>query len=64
MTSGDVAMARHHVKGAASMVDLNGGPKTLGLDGFLEIVLEKYVEQVGLRLSTIRGNNRLLNNTS
>ena len=30
------------------MVDLNGGPQTLGLDGFLEIVLQKYREQVGL----------------
>ena len=59
-------MARHHVKGAASMVDLNGGPKTLGLDGFLEIVLDKYVEQVGLTLSTVisHGDNRLFNNVA
>lgn len=30
------------------MVELNGGPQTLGLNGFLEMVLYKYVDEVGL----------------
>ncbi|ETI21035.1 hypothetical protein G647_07378 [Cladophialophora carrionii CBS 160.54] len=50
ITTGDMAMARNHVRGAASMVVLNGGPQTLGLGGFLEMILEKYADQVGVRL--------------
>ncbi|OIW24596.1 hypothetical protein CONLIGDRAFT_685558 [Coniochaeta ligniaria NRRL 30616] len=45
---GDLAMSRRHVQGAVRMVELNGGPKTLGLNGFLEMVLQKYVGEVGL----------------
>lgn len=30
------------------MVELNGGPHTLGLNGFLEMVLNKFTNQVGL----------------
>ncbi len=30
------------------MVELNGGPQTLGLNGFLGMVLDKYVDEVGL----------------
>jgi hypothetical protein len=48
-----MATARRHVQGAASMVDVNGGPQNLGLDGFLEIVLRKYGDQVGLRLDLV-----------
>jgi hypothetical protein len=29
----DVTMAKRHFEGAVRMVDLNGGPQTLGLNG-------------------------------
>lgn len=45
---GDLAMSKRHVQGAVQMVELNGGPQTLGLNGFLEMVLYKYVDEVGL----------------
>lgn len=45
---GDLAMSRRHVQGAVRMVELNGGSQTLGLNGFLEMVLHKYVDEVGL----------------
>jgi hypothetical protein len=43
-----MAMSRKHVQGAVQMVEHNGGPQTLGLNGFLEMVLHKYEGQVGL----------------
>ena len=30
------------------MIELNGGPQTLGLNGFLAMLVDKYVAQVGL----------------
>ncbi len=45
-----MAMSKHHVRGALKMVELNGGPQTLGLDGFLKMVVQKYAGQVGLTL--------------
>lgn len=48
MSLGDLAMSRRHVQGAVRMVELNGGPETLGLNGFLDMVLRKYVGEVGL----------------
>ena len=30
------------------MVELNGGQQTLGLDGFLELVFNKWLDEVGL----------------
>jgi hypothetical protein len=41
-------MSRHHVEGAIKMVQLNGGLQNLGLDGFLEMVVRKYRNEVGL----------------
>ncbi|KAJ5976928.1 hypothetical protein N7501_000270 [Penicillium viridicatum] len=45
---GDFAMARNHIWGATRMVAVNGGPETLGLDGFLELLFRKFVDEVGL----------------
>ncbi|KIW23930.1 uncharacterized protein PV07_09677 [Cladophialophora immunda] len=36
LAASNIHMYRHHVKAAVRMVDLNGGPQTLGLDGFIE----------------------------
>ncbi|KAI3574087.1 hypothetical protein IWW34DRAFT_753417 [Fusarium oxysporum f. sp. albedinis] len=47
LSNGDLAMSRHHVHGALRMVDLNGGPHTLGLEGFLELILTKYAREIG-----------------
>ena len=33
-----------HVKGAARIVELNGGPQKLGANGFLEHLLHKFVK--------------------
>ncbi len=41
-------MSKQHVQGAIKMVGLNGGWDTLGLDGFLEILLLRYAERTGL----------------
>lgn len=49
LSLGDVDMTRNHVKGAVKMVELNGGPQTLGLDGFLEHLLSTFVGDVGLQ---------------
>lgn len=46
----DPAMTRSHIQGAIKMVELNGGWNTLGLDGFMEIILLRYAERVGLLL--------------
>ncbi|UKZ48089.1 hypothetical protein TrVGV298_002325 [Trichoderma virens] len=43
---GDFETSRRHMKGALRMVELNGGPQTLGLNGFLEMVLHKFINQV------------------
>ncbi|KAL7781037.1 hypothetical protein V8C43DRAFT_320184 [Trichoderma afarasin] len=45
---GDLETSRRHMQGAIKMVELNGGPHTLGLNGFLEMVLNKFTNQVGL----------------
>ncbi|KAL7916806.1 hypothetical protein GGI35DRAFT_434032 [Trichoderma velutinum] len=45
---GDLETSRRHMQGALKMVELNGGPQTLGLNGFLEMVLNKFTNQVGL----------------
>ena len=47
-TLGDMAMSRRHVQGAVQMVECNGGRQTLGLNGFLEMLLHKYEGEVGL----------------
>lgn len=41
-------MAQNHMRGASKMVELNGGHQTLGLNGFLELVFNKWVDEVGL----------------
>jgi hypothetical protein len=41
-------MAQNHMRGASKMAELNGGQQTLGLDGFLELVFNKWVDEVGL----------------
>jgi len=43
-----MAMTKRHVEGAARIVELKGGPQTLGMDGFLAILFAKYSEDVGL----------------
>lgn len=45
---GDAAMTKRHVEGAARMVELKGGPQTLGMNGFLAMLLAKYSQEVGL----------------
>ncbi|KIX99697.1 uncharacterized protein Z520_04332 [Fonsecaea multimorphosa CBS 102226] len=45
---GNLEMSRHHIRGAVKVVELKGGPHTLGLGGFLEHILYKYVGEVGL----------------
>ncbi|KZF19799.1 hypothetical protein L228DRAFT_285733 [Xylona heveae TC161] len=45
---GDLLMARNHMRGAIRMVELNGGPATLGLDGFLELVFHDFVSELGM----------------
>jgi hypothetical protein len=39
----DVAMAKRHLEGAVRMVKLNGGPQTLGLDGFIGRLMSNLV---------------------
>ena len=41
-------MTKRHVEGAVKMVELKGGPQTLGMNGFLAMLLAKYSEEVGL----------------
>ena len=36
-------MAKRHLDGAIKMVDLNGGPETLGLDGFINRCISNLV---------------------
>jgi hypothetical protein len=40
---GDFAASRRHVKGVVKIVELNGGPQALGLNGLLKHVLDKLV---------------------
>lgn len=42
----DVVMSRRHVEGAVRMVKLNGGPQTLGLDGFLEHLISNLLRKL------------------
>ncbi|PCG98250.1 NAD-dependent epimerase/dehydratase [Penicillium occitanis (nom. inval.)] len=42
---GDFEMAQNHMRGASRMAELNGGQQTLGLDGFLELVFNKWVDE-------------------
>jgi hypothetical protein len=41
----DTVMAKRHLDGALRMVDLNGGPQTLGLDGFIHRALSNLVQK-------------------
>lgn len=41
-------MMRRHVQGALDMVRQNGGWDTLGLGGFIEMVIFQYLERAGL----------------
>ncbi|KAK0618819.1 hypothetical protein B0T14DRAFT_602779 [Immersiella caudata] len=45
---GDGVMARRHIEGAIGMVNLKGGPQTLGMNGLLAMMLAKYSEDVGI----------------
>lgn len=45
-------MTKRHVQGAVGMVESNGGWSTLGLDGFLEMLLLRYAGRVGLLAQT------------
>ncbi|KAK0755107.1 hypothetical protein B0T18DRAFT_425386 [Schizothecium vesticola] len=45
---GEAAMMRRHVQGALDMVRQNGGWDTLGLGGFLEMVMFQYLGRAGL----------------
>lgn len=38
-------MSKRHIDGAVRMVTLNGGPKTLGLNGFLEHLLSNLLSK-------------------
>ncbi len=42
-------MASNHVHGVVKMVELNGGPQALGLDGFLAHLFGKFVADSRLR---------------
>lgn len=48
MAVGDREASRNHVSGAVKMVELNGGPQTLGLNGFLGFLLDKFLHSEGL----------------
>ena len=39
-------MLKHHVEGAVQMVELKGGPFTLGLEGLLEHLLSNLLAKV------------------
>jgi hypothetical protein len=41
----DVAMAKRHFEGAVKMVKLNGGPQTLGLDGFIDSIMSNLARK-------------------
>ncbi|RQM06588.1 hypothetical protein DH86_00001211 [Scytalidium sp. 3C] len=41
----DTIMSKRHIDGAVRMVTLNGGPKTLGLNGFLEHLLSNLLSK-------------------
>lgn len=43
-------MASNHVHGVVKMVELNGGPQALGLDGFLAHLFRKFVADSRLRV--------------
>lgn len=45
-------MSWRHVQGAIKMVEINGGPQTLGLNGFLENLFHKFVSDVGLLVAS------------
>jgi len=44
---GDLTTSRRHVRGMIQMVEHNGGPQTLGSNGFLERLVYKFVGDVG-----------------
>ena len=44
---GDVQTSRNHVLGAVKMVNLNGGPRLLGVGGFLWYLLQNFVQRKG-----------------
>jgi hypothetical protein len=43
---GDLPTFKSHVRGLVQMVEHNGGPKTLGSNGFLEHLVGKFVGEV------------------
>jgi len=44
---GDIPTSRRHLRGLIQMVEHNGGPQTLGSNGFLERLVCKFVGDVG-----------------
>jgi hypothetical protein len=46
----DEKMLKHHVQGAVQMVNLNGGPQTLGLDGLMARLLSNLLNKVIIEL--------------
>jgi uncharacterized membrane protein len=38
-------MAKGHLDGAIRMVDLNGGPQTLGMDGFINRIISNLSQK-------------------
>ncbi|KAI1616957.1 hypothetical protein EDD36DRAFT_430329 [Exophiala viscosa] len=51
----NIVMWRHHLDGAVRMVNLNGGPQTLGLDGFLESVISNLIRKSDGAVATSTG---------
>ncbi|KIV79578.1 hypothetical protein PV11_07128 [Exophiala sideris] len=55
LATGNVVMWRHHLDGAVRMVKVNGGPQTLGLDGFLEHVISNLIRKSAGAVATPTG---------
>ncbi|KAF2650307.1 hypothetical protein K491DRAFT_667425 [Lophiostoma macrostomum CBS 122681] len=45
LTISDTVMAKGHLDGAIRMVDLNGGPQTLGMDGFINRIISNLSQK-------------------
>ncbi|KAH8898423.1 hypothetical protein GQ53DRAFT_837332 [Thozetella sp. PMI_491] len=56
MRLGDIPTTRSHVRGAIKMLELNGGPQSLGLDGFLASLYWYFLYDKGL-FDTVTGPN-------
>jgi hypothetical protein len=46
----DEKMLKHHVEGAVQMVNLKGGPQTLGLGGLMARLLSNLLNKVIIEL--------------